>query len=122
MRVLVGVEGSDESSIVLENALSRAREADDELTVAVFAKPEDEQDLDAIEAIVRDHLEAVGLEATIVRIEGDPASELVSIAEREGFDQIVIGGGYDTPLGKRYLGRISEFVILNADVTVRLER
>ncbi len=122
MRVLVGIEGSEESSTVLRNAIERALEADDELTVAIFAKHERDQDIDHIEATVRDELTAAGIDAAIHRIEGDPASSLVAMAEREGFDQLVIGGGRDTPLGKRYLGSISEYVLLNADVTVRLER
>lgn len=122
MRVLVGIEGSEESSTVLRNAIERALEADDELTVAVFAKPERGQDIEEIELTVRKELDTAGIEAAIHRLEGDPASELVAMAEREEFDQLVIGGGRDTPLGKRYLGGISEYVLLNADVTVRLER
>lgn len=122
MRVLVGVEGSDESETVLRNAIARAREAGDEVTVAIFAKRERDQDIDAIEAAVREELDASGVDAEIIRIGEDPASELVTIAERDDYDQLVIGGGRDTPLGKRYLGSISEYVLLNADVTVRLER
>ncbi len=122
MRVLVGIEGSDESAIVLENAVSRAREAGDDLTIAIFAKPDTDQDLDAIETDVRETIDASEVSAAIERLENDPASELVAMAERGGYDQLVIGGGRDTPLGKRYLGRISEFVLLNADITVRVER
>lgn len=122
MRVLVGVEGSQESETVLENALERAREAGDDLTVAVFAKDEGDRDIDAIAAAVRDSVAGLDLEAEIRHLEGDPAGELVSLAEREGFDQLVIGGGRDTPMGKRYLGPVSEYVLLNADVTVRVER
>lgn len=123
MRVLVGIEGSEESTVVLENAIARAEEAGDELTFALFAKPEGGQALDEIEVSVRDALTEADIEGTIRRLEtGDPASELVAMAERDGFDQLVVGGGRDTPLGKRYLGRITEFALLNAEVTVRLER
>lgn len=122
MRVLVGVEGSDESKVVLNNAIQRAREAGDELTVAIFAKSDREQNLSTIEDHVNAALDAADIDGSIERIEGNPASELVAMAERGGYDQLVIGGGQDTPLGKRYLGHISEYVLLNADVTVRLER
>ncbi|MFP4590909.1 MAG: universal stress protein [Halobacteriales archaeon] len=122
MRVLVGVEGSDESETVLRNAIGRAMEADDDLTVAVFAKEEAGQDLDEVEAAARRELADADVEAAVLRLEGDPASALVELAEAEGFDQLVIGGGRRTPLGKRYLGRITEYVLLNADVPVRLER
>lgn len=123
MRVLVGVEGSDESDIVLTNAIARAVEAGDELTIAIFAKPEGGQDIEAIEDTVTARLAESDIDATVRRIdEADPASELVAMAERGGFDQLVVGGGRDTPLGKRYLGRITEFALLNSEVTVRLER
>lgn len=123
MRVLVGIEGSEESAVVLSNALDRAAEAGDELTFAVFTKPSGDEAIEDIEETVRSAVAASDVEATITRLAGDdPASELVSLAERESFDQLVVGGGRDTPLGKRYLGRITEFVLLNAEVTVRLER
>ncbi|MFW6447945.1 MAG: universal stress protein [Halobacteriota archaeon] len=122
MRVLVGVEGSDESETVLRNAIARAVEAGDDVTVAVFAKEEAGQDLDEVEAAARRELAGSDVAASIVRLEGDPASGLVELAEAEGYDQLVIGGGRRTPLGKRYLGRITEYVLLNADVPVRLER
>lgn len=122
MRILVGVEGSEESATVLRNAIGRAEEAGDELTIAVFAKPDKDQSIEAVERSVRSVVEAGGVDARIERLEGDPASALVERAERGEFDQLVIGGGRETPLGKRYLGGITEFVLLNADVTVRLER
>lgn len=122
MRVLVGVEGSEESETVLRNAIERAREAGDELTVAVFAKAEAGQELAEVQAAVERELAAADVRATVTQLEGDPASGLVELAEREGFDQLVIGGGRRTPLGKRYLGQITEYVLLNADVPIRLER
>ncbi len=122
MRVLVGVEGSEESETVLRNAIERARMAGDELTVAVFAKPEAGQDIEEVRAAVERELEGADIEAVITNLEGDPASALVELAEGDGYDQLVIGGGRRTPLGKRYLGRITEYVLLNADVPVRLER
>lgn len=122
MRILVGVEGSEESTAVLRNSLKRAMEAGDELTIAMFAKEDESQDLSEIERNVRDELDATDIDASLTTIEGDPASRLVELAEQGDFDQLVVGGGRSTPLGKRYLGRITEFVLLNADVTVRLER
>lgn len=122
MRVLVGVEGSEESETVLRHALQRATEAGDELTVAVFAKESAGQDVDDVRSAVERELATADLEAEITHLEGDPASALVELAESEGYDQLVIGGGRETPLGKRYLGRITEYVLLNADVPVRLER
>lgn len=121
MDVLVGIEGSDESRLALDRTIDRAKEADDDLTVAVFAK--EGQSIDDVEAWVEDELATAGLDAEIIRLETDhPASKLIELAEADEFDQLVIGGGQRSPMGKIELGSITEFIMLNAQVTVRLER
>jgi nucleotide-binding universal stress UspA family protein len=44
------------------------------------------------------------------------------MAEREGFDELVLGGGERSPSGKMRLGRAAEFAVLNAHTTVVLVR
>ncbi|WP_254831695.1 universal stress protein [Haloglomus salinum] len=122
MKVLLGVGGSDDSLRALERAVERAREASDELTVAVLDNPESAAAVDDVEERVRDTLAAADVDAAVRRLEGDPGSRLVDVAEREGFDRIVLGGGETSPLGKIQLGSIAEFVVLNASVSVTLVR
>jgi nucleotide-binding universal stress UspA family protein len=122
MKVLLGVGGSDDSLRALERAVERAREAGDELTVAVLDNPESAAAVDDVEERVRETLAAADVDAAVRRLEGDPGSRLVDVAEREGFDRIVLGGGETSPLGKIQLGSIAEFVVLNASVSVTLVR
>ena len=122
MKVLLGVGGSDESRRALTETVDRAVEADDELTIAIFETGEREGGREAIEADVRAELDGTELDATIRHIEENPESELIRIAEEEHFDQIVIGGGRASPMGKIKLGPITEFVLVNAQVTVKLIR
>ena len=122
MNVLLGIGGSDESERALDETVERAAEAGDELTIAIFEKPGGERDRDEIEELARRRLEEAGVDAEIRHIEGDPGSRLVRLAESEGFDQVVIGGGQMSPMGKIQLGSITEFVLLNAQVTVKLIR
>ncbi|WP_276257925.1 universal stress protein [Haloglomus litoreum] len=122
MKVLLGVGGSDDSLRALSRALERAREAGDDLTIAVLDNPESPRAIDEVEQAVRDRLADSGIDATVRRLEGDPGSQLVDVAEREGFERIVLGGGETSPLGKIRLGSIAEFVVLNASVTVTLVR
>jgi nucleotide-binding universal stress UspA family protein len=122
MKVLLGVGGSDDSLRALERAVERAREAGDELTVAVLDNPESAAAVDDVEERVRETLAAADIDAAVRRLEGDPGSRLVDVAEREGFDRIVLGGGETSPLGKIQLGSIAEFVVLNASVSVTLVR
>lgn len=122
MKVLLGIGGSDESRRALDETVARAAATDDELTIAIFEKPGVPRDSDEIEAMARERLDEEGVDATIRHVDGDPGSRLVEIAEADGFDQLVIGGGEVSPMGKIQLGSITEFVLLNAQVTVKLVR
>lgn len=122
MHVLLGVGGSDLSYQALDETINRAREAGDDLTVAIFDNEEMDTDGAAIEQRVRETLDETGFEATVRHIDGDPGSRLVDIAESEGFDRIVLGSGERSTLGKIQLGSIAEFVLLNAQTPVTLVR
>ncbi len=122
MHVLLGLEGSDESVKTLETTLERAEEAGDELVIGVVEKPEAARSTDEVVDLATTALEDAGIEADIHVLEGDPGSELVSLAEAEDVDQLVIGGGTRSPMGKVRLGPVTEFVLLNATMTVKLVR
>ncbi|ERH11447.1 MAG: universal stress protein UspA related nucleotide-binding protein [halophilic archaeon J07HB67] len=122
MRVLLGVGGTPDSLTALERTVDRAVEAGDDLTVAVLENADSEPSLDSLRERVGEVLATVSLDATVRRIDGDPGSRLVEVAETEGFDRIVIGGGQTSPMGKINLGETAEFVLLNAPVSVTLVR
>jgi nucleotide-binding universal stress UspA family protein len=122
MKLLLGVGGSEDSFRALDETVRRAGGAGDDLTVAVLDNPESEPSPAEVETRVRGRLEEAGLDAEVRRLEGDPGSRLVEIAESEGFDQIVIGGGQTSPMGKIKIGQVAEFVLLNSHVTVTLVR
>ncbi|GAA0249173.1 universal stress protein [Haladaptatus pallidirubidus] len=122
MKVLLGIGGSDDSFTALEQTVSRAVLADDDLTVAVLDNPESDRSKEEIGEKVEDVLADADLDATIRDVSGDPGSRLLDIAESEGYDQIVLGGGQRSPMGKIRLGHIAEFVLLNSHVSVKLVR
>ena len=122
MQVLLGIGGSDDAFRALDRAVERAREAGDSLTVAVLDNPAVDSDRGAVADRVRERLGEAGLEADVRELEGEPGPALVTLAETEGFDEIVLGGGEASPLGKIDVGRIAEYVVLNATVTVTLVR
>jgi len=121
MKVLLGMGGSPDGFDALEETLARARQAGDDLTVAVLDTSED-HDPDEVSSSIRDRLDDAGVEAEVTHLSGHPGSQLSQYAEREGFDRIVIGGGQRSPMGKIELGEVAEFVLLNADTTVTLVR
>lgn len=120
MRVIVGFDGSDHSIRALEETIERGREADDDVTVAIYT--EGETPLDELEASVRDQLQTHGLDAAVERLTADPGGGLVELAEQGSYDRIVLPGGHRSPLGKIQLDSTLEYVLLNARTTVTLVR
>lgn len=123
MDILLGVGGSELSYHALEETIDRAEETGDSLTVAIFENEEISADLTEIREDVEATLGEAGFEASIRVLEDEsPGSALISLAENEGFDRIVLGGGERSTLGKIQLGSIVEFVLLNAQTPVTLIR
>jgi len=123
MDILLGVGGSELSYQALEETIDRAQATGDNLTVAIFDNEEVSTDADEIQDRVEETLAETDFDATIRRLEGDsPGSELISLAESEEFDRIVLGGGERSTLGKIQLGSIVEFVLLNSQTPVTLIR
>ncbi|QIO21602.1 universal stress protein [Haloarcula sp. JP-L23] len=123
MHILLGVGGSQLSYHALDETIARAQETDDELTIAIFDNEEADTDAEAVRERVESTLSETNFEASIRDISGEsPGSELVDIAESEGFDRIVLGGGERSTLGKIQLGSVVEFVLLNAQTPVTLIR
>ncbi|MFD1513004.1 universal stress protein [Halomarina rubra] len=122
MRTLVGIGGSDDSLRALAVALERAQDAGDEVTVAVVENPDSDLSVEEVETRVHEHLDERTLDADVRVLRGHPGSQLVDVADSEGFDRIVLGGGETSPLGKISIGSIAEFVLLNANTSVTLIR
>ncbi|PSQ05324.1 universal stress protein [Halobacteriales archaeon QS_6_71_20] len=122
MKVLLGVGGSEDSLRALDETVERARVAGDDLTVAVVENPRADRTPAELAEHVRSVVADAGLDADVRRVEGDAGSRVVAIAEDEGFDQIALGGGETSPMGKINLGSIAQFVLLNSHVSVKLVR
>ena len=122
MNVLLGIGGSEDSLRALEFAVERVAAAGDDLTVAVVENPDSDLTPAAVAERAREAVAEAGLATDVRRLEGDPGSRLVELAEEGEFDQLVLGGGERSPMGKIQLGSITEFVLLNSHVTVTLVR
>ncbi|MCO8267188.1 universal stress protein [Haloferax prahovense] len=122
MKVLLGIGGSDDSIRALEKTVERTANVGDDLTVAIVDNPAGERSREDIETRVTELLDERGVDAPVRLLDGDPGSALVDLAENEGFDQLVLGGGETSPMGKIQIGSIAEFVLLNSHVTVTLVR
>lgn len=122
MNVLLGLAGSDESITALRRTIERTDDVGDDLTVAVLEKGDTDRSQEEMYRQAEKLLSEADLDAELERLEGDPGASLVDYAEQGEFDQLVIGGGTVSPMGKIQLGSITEFVLLNAPTTVKLVR
>lgn len=122
MKVLLGIGGSDDSLHALERVVERAAAVGDQLTIAVVENPRSERQPEEVAELARESVDEADLTADVRMVTGDPGARLVAIAESEGFDEIALGGGQTSPMGKIKLGGIAEFVLLNSHVSVRLVR
>lgn len=122
MRVLLGIGGTEDSVAALDRTLRRAREAGDDVTVAILENPDSERSVEDVRALVQERLTGQAVDAEVRHVSGQPGPALVELAERGGYDAVVLGGGEQSPMGKLTVGSIAEFVLLNGDVTVTLVR
>ena len=122
MDVLVGVCGTEDSFEALESVLTRARDTGDEVTVAVVDDPTTDSSVSKIRDRVRSIVAESGMSIEIRDIDDPPEAKLVEIAEAGGYDQLVIGSGSRSPMGKIRLDDTAQFVLFNAKVTVTLVR
>lgn len=122
MKILLGIGGTDDSIEALEKTVARVAATGDDLTVAVVDDPASDVGREALEDTVRTALADADLDAEVRHVDGDPGAKLVELAERESFEQIRLGGGERSPMGKIRIGSLQEFVLLNAQTTVVLVR
>jgi nucleotide-binding universal stress UspA family protein len=122
MKVLLGIGGSEDSLRALEKTVRRSIAAGDELAIALVENPRSDMTVDELETRVEEVLAEYDLDAEVRALSGHPGSRLVDVAETDGYEMIVLGGGETSPMGKITMGQIAEFVLLNSHVSVKLVR
>ncbi|HII00290.1 TPA: universal stress protein [Methanosarcinaceae archaeon] len=71
---------------------------------------------------VEEAAESVGIEVEFVTFEGNPAEKILSFAEEQDIDMIVMGSLGKTDIERFMLGSVSEKVVRNAKVPVLVVR
>jgi nucleotide-binding universal stress UspA family protein len=85
MKVLCGIGGSDDSFRALDRTVERAAVADDDLTIAVVDNEDSSVAPSDVLERAREAVDEAAIDAEVRRVEGDPGSRVVEIAETEGF-------------------------------------
>ncbi len=134
LRVLVATDGSICSAKAVQYVVERLRNTLGEVTVVSVlplemangtAKPEDSPRRQRLEEEIQGQLgatcatlRAAGITCSKMVRFGDPADEIVRLAEEGGFDMIVMGRRGRGPVAKLLLGSVSEKVVRSASCAV----
>jgi nucleotide-binding universal stress UspA family protein len=101
---------ADEVEVILSHTLtSEERDA-----------PEAMKRVDRVETVRRaqERLEEAGVTVDTRELSSPPADAILSMADDEDIDEIVMGGRKRSPAEKAILGSITQKVILNAEIPV----
>lgn len=133
MRVLVPLDGSERSETALEEALELFPDADmyvlhvvqvktpwgdDEKTGYERSLEEGESALDSAESIAAEH----GRDMETGMVEGNAAKTIISYAERNDIDHIVMGSTGRSGVSRVLLGSVAESVTRRAPCSVTIIR
>jgi nucleotide-binding universal stress UspA family protein len=131
--LIVGVDGSDGSRAAVDEAIDLAGDLGAALTFVFVRKPPARwlgdpyyqraltgDMVDARRAVAEavEKATTAGIEADAEILEGDPANELVSIADNRDADLIVVGSRGHGALAGAVLGSVSQSVSQHANRTV----
>jgi nucleotide-binding universal stress UspA family protein len=119
VRILVGVDGSNNSKRALVEAVTIAKRFSGSLKVITVYRRRMEKEAEEIIEDAKRYLEEKEIEHTISAILGsNPARALEKTAKHENFDLIVVGSRGWGSKASILLGSVSRQVVANADCNV----
>jgi len=104
MKILIGVDGSDNSTWALMEAISIAKKFSGHVKVVTIHERANEKEAIRTQTKVKRLLDEVEIDSNLELILGsNPSKEIVDIAKKENFNLIVVGS--------RGLGNLATFLI-----------
>jgi nucleotide-binding universal stress UspA family protein len=129
MKILLGYDGFERSENALASAAELGAGKDAEITILsvvppdargskagghVGVRPHAHEDVARAHACLRER----GIPAEMQMESGDPAAEIVRVAEEGGYDLVVVGARGLSSLGELLLGSVSNAVVRSAPCPV----
>jgi len=118
--VVIGVDDNEERAMACARAVADLPgEASEKRVTVIHSFTDNPSGASASQlASVRhatDFLEERGVDFEVAESSGDPADQLLEVAEEEDANLIVVAGRKRSPTGKALFGSVTQTVILNAD-------
>jgi nucleotide-binding universal stress UspA family protein len=116
MHVVCGVRGTAASQAGLQRVLAGWLTGSDTATVLLLDAD------DQTEAAAADAAAASAATVEVTPLSPRTGAALITAATEAEAEQIILAGGRRSPLGKIQLDRLTQYVVLNAPMTVTLVR
>jgi len=118
--VVIGVDDNEERAIACAQAVADLPNAESDVGVTIIHSFTDNPSGASAPQIgsvreATEYLEGTGVEVTVTESSGDPAEQILDVAESEDANLIVVAGRKRSPTGKALFGSVTQSVILNAD-------
>lgn len=115
---VVGFPGSPEEKSATVLTVHEADEIFGAQDEGSRAEWDEDSDFPESVRLAEETLESAGIAAATRRELGNPAEEILAVAEDIDADNIVIGGRKRSPTGKALFGSVTQSVLLDSDRTV----
>lgn len=117
--IIVGVDRNEERALRQAKTIAELPGTDEvhAILVHVFTDNPEGATVSQLTAVrtAKEHLEAAGIEVTLVGESGDPVDRLLSVAADRDVDAISVGGRKRSPTGKVLFGSTTQALLLDAD-------
>ncbi|WP_248897265.1 universal stress protein [Haloplanus halobius] len=118
--VIIGVDDNEERAVACARAVAELPGAESGARVTLIHSFTDNPSGASATQLgsVRDAtelLEEHDIEVSVTESSGDPAEQILDVAETEDADLIVVAGRKRSPTGKALFGSVTQSVILNTD-------
>ncbi|GAB7091644.1 hypothetical protein JCM18237_19150 [Halorubrum luteum] len=119
-RVLLAIDEDERRALAQANAIADIPAVNDEITVHlchVFRDNPEGASVNQLSAVrrARERLEAAGVDTVHAEASGDPAEEILALADEIDANVICLSGRKRTPAGKAVFGSVTQAVIRGSD-------
>ncbi|MFB6233091.1 MAG: universal stress protein [Haloarculaceae archaeon] len=121
--VVLGIDGDEQRAVAQAATVADLPGAPEDVHATLFHDFRENPTGASVHQIAsvrraKEYLEEAGVPVTLAESSGDPATEIIELADREDADLVCLAGRKRTPAGKAVFGSVTQEVILNTDRAV----